>query len=182
MATAATTANSSAFPRFQDLPLELRDQIWHDSLPAKDKPALYPWRKGCWCLRSLQESDKEWDNEYLNLRFGFRHDLLDHVQVEMPLFSVNREARLIALVWMHKQNINIRFRKDKQCYVFTRPFDPMVYVLYIAIDEIGDFSVEPIHRLGEPDLDGQGISAHSPEIRRIAVPVALFPDNVFPLP
>lgn len=36
---------TTTFPHFRNLPQELRDQIWNDALPEKDKPALYPWKK-----------------------------------------------------------------------------------------------------------------------------------------
>ena len=173
---------TTTFPRFQNLPRELRDQIWNHALPEKDKPVLYPWKKGCWCPRRLQKSDPDWEpNEDLNLRLDFRHDLLDHVQVEIPLFYVNQEARGIALAWMCKQNITLHFYKDKQCWVFTRRFDPTMDALYIPMDDIGGFFIEPFDRLDEPDLFGLSVFV-GPDVRRIAVPAALFQDDVSSLP
>lgn len=114
---AAATTATATFPKFQKLPRELRDQIWQDSLPEKDKPALFSWKKGCWCPRRLQKYEPQWEpNEDLNLIFETCYGLLDHVQVEVPLFFVSWEARGIALAWMRKQNIALRFRKDKQCW------------------------------------------------------------------
>ena len=170
-------AATTTIPHFRNFPQELRDQIWNDALPEKDKPALYPWKKGCWCPRRLQKSDPGWEpNEDLNLRLDFRHDLLDHVEVEIPLFFVNREARRAALAWMRKQNITLRFRKDKQCWVFTRPFDQTMDALYISMDDIGGFFIEPIDRLDEPDIFGQSVFV-APDVTRIAVPAALFQDD-----
>lgn len=85
---ATTTTNSSTFPQFQNLPSELRNQIWHDALPENDKPVLCPWKKGCWYPRRLQKSHEGWDpNEGLNLHLEFRHGLLDHVQVDLIYHS-----------------------------------------------------------------------------------------------
>lgn len=175
---AAATTATATFPKFQKLPRELRDQIWHDSLPEKDKPALFPWKKGCWCPRRLQKYEPQWEpNEDLNLIFETCYGLLDHVQVEVPLFFVSWEARGIALAWMRKQNIALRFRKDKQCWVFTRPFDPMMDTLYIAEDQIYEFFVEPHDRMFEPDLYDRTVSIY-PYLRRVAVPPDLFQDSV----
>ncbi|BCS26987.1 uncharacterized protein APUU_60035S [Aspergillus puulaauensis] len=172
---AATTA---IFPNFQNLPRELRDQIWHDSMPEKDKPALFPWKKGCWCPRHLQKHEPQWEpNEDLNLILETCYGLLDHVQVEVPLFFVSWEARRIALAWMRKQDITLRFRKDKQCWVFTRPFDPMMDTVYIAKDKIYEFFVEPQDRMFEPDLHDRSASIY-PYLRRVAVPPGLFQDDV----
>lgn len=145
---AAAKITTATFPKFQNLPRELRDQIWRDSLPEKDNPALYPWKKGCWCPRRLQKTDPEWDpNEDLNLQLNMSYDLLDHVQVEVPLFSVNWEARVIALTWMREQKITLHFHKDKQNWVFTRPFDPMMDALYVPMDKIDEFFIEPHDRM-----------------------------------
>lgn len=102
-----------------------------------------------------KKSDEGWDpNEDLNLELDFRHDLLDQVQVKKSLFFVNWEARGIASAWMRKKNIKIRFCEDKQCYIFIRLFNPMINVLYIAIDKINDFYIEPFDRMNEPDIYG----------------------------
>ena len=79
IATAAT--NSSTSPRLSSLPAELRNRIWRDALPDKDGPALYFYRKRCWCPRRLLKSDEGYDDsdEQSNLHLEFRHDLVDHV-------------------------------------------------------------------------------------------------------
>lgn len=175
---AATATSSSTFLHFSSLPSELRNRIWHDALPDKDEPALCFYKKGCWCPRHLSESDEEYDPDGMcNLEFEFRHDLLDHVQVEVPLFFVNREARGIALAWVREQGIALRFCKDRQCYYFVRSFDPMYDTLYLALDRWNDFCFEPDGRLFEPDLLGQMVHHKGQTIPRIAVPEALLPSE-----
>ncbi|PNY23531.1 Uncharacterized protein TCAP_06526 [Tolypocladium capitatum] len=167
------TANSSAFPLFSSLPPELRIRIWRDALPDRDGPALYPYRKGCWCPRRISESDdgpEHADDTYLFLEF--RHDLLDSVHVKAPLAFVNREARCIALAWARKRGIEMRVREDSQCPVLARPFDPVHDALYVALDKFNDFCCEPYDRLFQPDLVDQGVSS-SPDVTRIAIPEAL---------
>ena len=177
---AAAPTNSSTFPLFSSLPLELRDQIWRDALPDKIGPALYFYRKGCWCPRHLLQSDEEYDstNDELNLNFEFRHDLLDVVQFEVPLFFVNREARNIALAWMSEHGIEIRAREDRRSPVFVCPFDPIRDVLYITLDKWDEFLREPDDRCFEPDLFEKLISVNSADVRRIAVPEALLRTEV----
>jgi len=178
MAAAAT--NSSTFPLFSSLALELRDQIWRDALPDKVGPALYFYRKGCWCPRYLSQSDEEYDpmDHELNLNFEFRHDLLDVVQFEVPLFFVNREARNIALAWVREHGIEMSAREDRQSPVFVCPFNPIRDVLYIALDKWDEFLREPDDRCFQPDILGQIITVKSADVTRIAVPEALLRGEV----
>jgi hypothetical protein len=181
MAAAAT--NSSTFPLFSSLPSELRNQIWRDALPDKDGPALYLYKKGCWCPRPLSRPDELGDpaNSENDLIFEFRHDLLDDVQVEVPLVSVSREARGIALAWVRGQGIKRRPREDRQYPVFVRSFDPTHDALYIALDKWDDFSGEPLVQPFELNLYEQFIS-HLTYLTRIAVPEALLSSEVVLLP
>lgn len=182
MAPAAT--HSSTFPLFSSLPRELRDQIWRDALPDKVGPALYFYRKGCWCPRRLSTSDEEGfdhENDENNLNFEFRHDLLDDIQFEIPLVFVNREARGNALAWVREQGIEIRPREDRQYPVFVRPFDPMRDALYIALDKWDDFLCEPDDRQSQPDLFERLVDIKS-DLTCIAVPDALLRSEVATLP
>ena len=181
MASAAT--NSSTFPLFTSLPRELRDQIWRDALPDKVGPALSFYRKGCWCVRRLSESNEGYDPENVanNLNLEFRHDLLDDIQFEIPLVYVNREARDLAFAWVREQGIEIRPREDRQYPVFVRPLDPMRDALYVALDKWDDFLCEPDDRLSQPDLHEQLVGIKS-ELTRIAVPAALLRSEVASLP
>lgn len=43
----------------------------------------------------------------MHLFLEFRHDLFDHVQVDIPLFFVCQEAREVALDWIRKQGIHM---------------------------------------------------------------------------
>jgi len=58
-------------------PLELRNQIWHDTLSNKDVPALYNYKVGCWCPRRLSRSEPvDEADDKLHLYLEFCHDLL----------------------------------------------------------------------------------------------------------
>jgi len=181
MAAAAT--NFSTFPLFSSLPPELRDQIWCDALPDKVGPALYFYKKGCWCPRRLTKSDKGYypENDEFNLNLEFRHDLLDATQFEIPLVFVNREARGIALAWVREQGIKIRPHEDGQYPIFVRSFDPWRDALYIPLDKWDDFLCESVDRQFQSDLYGEIVDIE-PHLTRIAMPEALFRSEVAILP
>lgn len=172
MAAAAT--NSSIFSLFSSLCPELRTQIWRDALPDGIGPALYSYKKGCWCPRRLIESDEGYDpnNDELNLNLEFRHDLLDNIQYHVSLVFVNREARGIAMAWVRQQGLKIQPREDRQGLVFVRSFDPMHDALYIALDRWEDFLNEHYDRQAEPDLLLKLVNVVT-NITYIAVPEAL---------
>lgn len=181
MAAAAT--KSSTFSLFSSLAPELRNQIWRDALPDKFGPALYFYRKGCWCPRRLSKSDEGYDpeNDQNNLNLEFRHDLLYDAKLKVPLVFVNREARGIALAWVREQGIEIRPREKRQYPVFVRPYDPMRDALYIALDKWDDFLFEPYARQFQPDLFEQLVDIKS-YLTRIAVPKALLRSKVATFP
>lgn len=168
MAAVATT--SSIFALFSSLPLELRDQIWRAALPDEIPPALYFYKKGGWC--PTDENDPE--NDESNVNFKYRHDLLDVVQLEVPLFFVSREARRIALAWVREHGIEIRAREDRRSPVFVCPFNPVRDVLYIAVDKWNEFLCEPHDRMCQPDMVEKYIHSEAVNITRIAIPEELF--------
>lgn len=150
---AVSASNSSIFPLFSSLPPELRNQIWREAVRGKIGPALYFYSKGYWCPRRLSKFDEGYDpdDEEGNLYFKFRYDFLDHPQLEVPLFFVNREARGIALAWIREQGIKIRFYENRQYPIFVRPFDPMHDARYIARDKWDELLCEPHDRGFQPD-------------------------------
>lgn len=161
------------FPLFSSLPPELRIQIWRDALPDQDRPALYPYKRGCWCPRWLSPSDRGNDPKLKpNIDLEFRYELLDDIQVELPLVFVNREARGIALAWALHQGINMCFCKDRQCHIFIRPFNPKLDALYIAPNRLYDFYAESSDRIFEPDLFAQNVNV-APVHSRFAIPETL---------
>ena len=175
----AAAASSSTFPLFSSLPLELRDQIWRDALPGKVGPALYTYRKGCWCPRRLSKSEEEYDpeNDENNSNFEFRYDLLDDAEFEVSLFFVNREARSIALAWLREQRIEIRPCEDRHYPVFVKAFEPLRDALYVPLDKWDNFVSELVGRIFEPDFFEQLLHV-KPGITRIALPEALFRSKI----
>lgn len=78
-------------------------------------------------------------DESKELPLVFQHHLLDKIQIEIPLAFVNHEARNVALSWIYKQDIKVRFSNNTQPYILTREFDPLSDALYVPFDKISDF-------------------------------------------
>ena len=166
---------ASIFPLFPSLPAELRHQIWQDALPDKIHQPLYSYKKGCWTPRLVTESDPDYDfeNPHLNLNFEFRHELLDDVEFEVPLFYVNREARGFALAWVREQGLAIRFHRGRGCVVFVRAFDPKHDTLYVPFNKWDEFFREPFDRNFEPDLMERNVNLPGPAFTRVAMSEAV---------
>ncbi|KAF2152776.1 hypothetical protein K461DRAFT_279025 [Myriangium duriaei CBS 260.36] len=122
-----TTGEGNSFSRFNDLPLELRNQIWVQGLPDIGSSYLFSFRPGCWSPRDPLPSDPGYHRLRLSryeLFLDFNYELLGKVCITTPLALVNREAYAITFKWMQRKNL----RNDSQSsveVVLTRPFDPM---------------------------------------------------------
>lgn len=161
------------FHLFPNLPYELRHQIWNEALSEDDEPALFPYKKGCWQPRWLSESDVDYDARCEhNVNLEYHYDHLDHIEMEIPLAQVNREARSIALAWARGRGFDKHRSQEHGSHAFMRSFDPDRDALYVAAEQLHDFSVEPYDRLFEPDLVNKNVSC-TPVIRHIAVPESL---------
>ncbi|PLB40009.1 2EXR domain-containing protein [Aspergillus candidus] len=143
----------TTFPQFPFLPPELRRQVWSLAL-GKLRPALYPFRKDCWCPRQLREGDANYDaNASYNIDIDLRHELLDHVPLppRAPR-AVNRETRVIANEWLRAEMKTVEI-KQRQLPPWT--FSSTGNVMYIASDRLYDFCMGPWDRLNEADVEGQ---------------------------
>jgi hypothetical protein len=164
---------NAKFHLFPHLPTELRLQIWHDALIAtlSTGPAVFPYKKGCWGPRHLTPGDPEYDSlhEDLNLNFEFDHTLLDPLEVSLPLFYVNHEARSVALQWTRRQNITTRFNKHKNELLFLRPFNADTDTIYVSRSQWNDFICEPLERPFELDLVERHLGCPGPMFSTLAI-------------
>lgn len=170
--TPIATTNPFTFPCFSNLPPELRNQIWNESLLEKDRPALFPYRNGCWSPIFLTESDKGYIANTDNIMLEFCDALLEPIRVDVPVYFVSREARAAVLSWAQRQGVRIQFCEKTRRHDFARLFDKEQDTLYVALSNFADFFVEPYNRMAEPDLFGR-IVGSGPSLRHIAVPEAL---------
>jgi hypothetical protein len=179
----APTSPIATFTHFPDLPAELRIQIWEESLPSELPPALHFYRQGCWHPWRLQP-DHEWYNAKYpthNLIVHFKHQMLDPVPVKtpVPLLSVCREARDVALGWAAKQGMrpasDAKAEKHEgagPARFISPPFDVSRDVMYIPQDRFADF-VNELNSCIEPDLIGETFCLFS-GVRKIAIPESIF--------
>ena len=170
------------FPFFSCLPAELRIQIWKSALPDQIQPALSFYKEGCWLFRELTPSDEDYDpNPDLNLYFEFRPEMLDVIQLKLPLYSVNREARSIALGWARRNNVDVRSTHDASAHIFTCLFDSSRDVLYVAPDNWDGFNNEPTDQMFQPHMLDRQIMSGSAEVKHIAVPAERLKDESIPV-
>ncbi|KAF4341449.1 hypothetical protein FBEOM_4610 [Fusarium beomiforme] len=163
------------FTLFQNLPPELRIQIWHYGLSEPRGTGICIWKKGCWIPKYLTPGDSDYCPDVAdNIRFEFRHDLLS-TPVKIPLVDVNLEARRVALAWARDNN-NIKVHYSKGKYHFEVKMDNELDALYVPEDQIHDLVVEPVDRMFEPDLEQRNLSCMS-YVTSFAVSEKLFDDN-----
>ncbi|KAI3325710.1 hypothetical protein HD806DRAFT_521223 [Xylariaceae sp. AK1471] len=169
MAEAEADNKHSTFPLFSSLPPELRNQVWHNSLPGVSR-ALYFYRKECWQPRLLSIFDEDFDPENAenNLIVELNHDLLDYVRIEVPLAFVNIESRGIALTWADEHGLEIRTCPDTHELVFLRAFDPSRDALYVAPSHWDEFIDDAVDLIYKSDLFVQHVDIR-PGFTRIAV-------------
>ncbi|KAL3467286.1 hypothetical protein BJX64DRAFT_166588 [Aspergillus heterothallicus] len=173
------TNPANSFPRFSQLPPELRLQIWHAALPLQtllQRPLVFPCNLGCWAPRRLTPADPDFnaDNDELNLNFEFDLTRLDPIKLSTPLLAVTREARDVALTWINKHSHshsplpfpiplpiqqpiipspNSPHLQPQPSHIhIQRRFNPALDILYIPTPTWPDFLTEPWERPFEADL------------------------------
>jgi hypothetical protein len=171
---AAPNSLGCIFPLFPKFPAEIRNQIWRDALPGAIGPGLFFFKKECWDPRRKTEADN-WqfgyypDRDGLNWNFTWHHKRLTSTQYTLPLFFVNREARSIAVHWLHTHGISIRYLPISQKFGFTRLFDPLRDAVYVSLDQWKDFYLDPHDRFQQPDILGRSVTVEA-DLWHLAVP------------
>jgi len=149
---------TSVFTLFPNLPGELRNQIWQESLPSSKiiKPTFYFFKKGCWKSGVKQHNQLQPSN--------FDLDLLEDVQFRLPQLFVNHEARSIALSWIQKHDIRFRTLKNDGAVnpVFVRLFNAARDALYVPSERYHDFQNDVL-----------GIQANQAFTRYVAIPESM---------
>ncbi|KAI0202325.1 hypothetical protein F4808DRAFT_72188 [Astrocystis sublimbata] len=126
---------ASTFPQFSKLPPELRNQIWYEALPQLRRPALTPWKLGCWRKGSIKPTEPQFDptNPDMNLTREFDSNLLPKPQMSVPMALAHRDACGIAVAWAQKHaSQQVSCCLDEGQPSFLRTFDPAFDVMHIA--------------------------------------------------
>jgi hypothetical protein len=168
-----TEPKSFKFHCFSKLPAELRNLIWEEALPRKFGPTLYVHKDGCWIYQFLKKSDERFDPQIKQFDYAFNDQLLDGVQLKLPLLFVNHEARSIALSWVDKID-GIKMQRSRRHPTFKRTFDPETDVLYLPLDS--DWYEDHMSPLYKRPLVDNNYSIWS-LVKRIALPEKMIIDN-----
>lgn len=158
---------ATSFTVFPQLITELRLEIWRLALPAPVSNGLYPWRKGCWVPKHLTADDQGFEPDGDNLYMRFDPSLLEPLRVDLPLYLVNREARDVALEYVHKQKLT-KARNGSQ-YEFERAFDRLTDTVLLPAADMVAFEDEPLNRTQQPDLIDRIVDFPNPALLRLAV-------------
>jgi hypothetical protein len=102
------------------------------------------------------------------MRFNF--SLIESLSIELPLYSVNHEARGIALEYINKQKL---VQSGTQA-VFLRSFNTTTDTVFLPADRIRDFLAESVERMMEPDLFDRIMIFTAQALPRLAVTRAGF--------
>ncbi|KAI0148792.1 hypothetical protein GGR57DRAFT_474300 [Xylariaceae sp. FL1272] len=160
-------------PSLSKLPPELRIIIWRMALDQALRPALFPYKRGCWNIRMLVPG--EWEYDYtipdVNLILEFQYELLCEGQLDVPVASVNAEAHCVAVEWA-RTHPRIRYCTTENRFSFLRSFDPDHDALFVTKNERDDCLAE---FMDQPS--GQFYSCR-PRIGNFAIPESSLPDVV----
>lgn len=108
------------------------------------------------------------NGEDLYLRFD--PSLLEPLHIELPLHSVNREARDVAIKYAHQQGL-IASRSSTQSELeFLRAFDPRADTVFLPTPaDVEGFIKELIDRIVEPDMLERYVGTSTPALSRLAI-------------
>jgi hypothetical protein len=157
---------ANEFTLFPQLITELRLEIWRLALPEPLNKALYPYKKGCWVLEDLGiEPDP--NGEDLNLRLDF--SLLEPYQIDLSMYSVNREAHSVAVKHLRRQKLIVSQNCAQSGLRFLRPFDSNTATIFLTTSEVDSFAKELAERLFQPDLQDRYVSTPGRALPRLAL-------------
>jgi hypothetical protein len=158
------------FTLFPQLIAELRWEIWRLALPPPPPTkALYPYKEGCWVV---EEIGPQWDGpdpNGENLQARIDTSLLNPLHIEIPLYSVNREARGIVIKYLQQHELVTRLGSIQPQPTFLRFFNSETDTLFLPAADVAAFANEPIDRIHMPDMQNRYVSFPRLALQRLAV-------------
>ncbi|PYI01948.1 hypothetical protein BO78DRAFT_423071 [Aspergillus sclerotiicarbonarius CBS 121057] len=127
----------------QSLPPEIRVMIWEATLPEINIYCLYFYEHGYWSSRPLIPGDPDYNpyNPEDRVQARFFHNRPGGLLYFISILFVNRECREIALRWIRRNNLHLRYINGGVMAV--RPCNPPSDTLYVPWDQWDEFSHEP---------------------------------------
>lgn len=157
---------ATEFTLFPQLITELRLEIWRLALPTPFKRPIYHFRRGCWVLSNL---DLELDPNGEDLDLKFDLNLLSPLQIRIPIYSVNREARDVAVKHIQQHNLVVTRSSTEYGPKIYRHFDHRTDVMFLPHTDVENFVMEAIDRRNQPDLLDRYVGISFPVLRNLAV-------------
>ncbi|RAL08127.1 2EXR domain-containing protein, partial [Aspergillus homomorphus CBS 101889] len=132
----------TSFPLFPKLPTELRLMIWEHALPAPiEEQPLYFYNQTRWTCGVCEHDIITDEKRYVN----FQHGQVAPLQINIPLYFVNREAHKIALSWGVQQGLDLwPCQSQERTTTFARLFNPETDILYVAARYWSEFWYEDL--------------------------------------
>ena len=104
-----------------------------------------------------------------DLQLRFEPTLLPPLRVELPLYSVNHEARGVAIKYLQKQGLVVARDSAHSGFEFLRHFDTETDTVFLPTARVEEFVTEPIDRMHQPDLADRFLGSSRPALSRLAI-------------
>jgi hypothetical protein len=157
---------ATEFTLFPQLITELRLEIWRFALPEPPTKPLFRYKEGCWVVEELGLLAREVpdpNGENLQARFGTSR--VEPLRVPLPLYSVNHEARGIAIKHLREHQL-VASRNNTG---FLRQFNPQTDTIFLRTADAHVFGGEPGDRLHMPEMINRHVSFPYSALPRLAV-------------
>jgi hypothetical protein len=164
------------FTLFPQLITELRLEIWRFALP--DPPPIRPlfrYKEGCWVIEELGPvpwEDPDPNGENLQARFDTSQ--LEPLHIPVPLYSVNREARGVAIKYLSKHRLVASLNRTQYGFEIVRHFDPQIDTIFLPAADAYVFGGEPGDRFHVPEMFDRYVSWPYVALPRLATTLSGF--------
>lgn len=135
---------------------------------------LFRYKVGCWVIEEVgpQHEGDVLDPNGERLQASLKTSLLDPLHMPIPLYSVNHEARGVAIKWLRKHKLAACTCPDSTTqsnFSFHRPFNPWTDTIFLRYADAYAFGGEPGDRFTVPEMVGRHASFPYSALPRLAV-------------
>ena len=74
------------------------------------------------------------------------------LQVELPLYTINREARGVAIKYFQRHNLKLSLQSQSPSTKFLRSSDPKTNTGFLRAADVESFALEPKETLHAPEI------------------------------
>lgn len=132
---------------------------------------LFRYKVGCWVI---EEVGPQYEGDILDpngerLQARLDTSLLQPLHLPLPLCSVNREARDVAIKWLKDQKLVACPSSTQSDFKFHRHFNPETDTIFMPAADAFVFGGEPGERFTVPEMEGRHASFPYSALPRLAV-------------